>query len=549
MRRTIIALLALLSVLAAGEGRGTVLLTLSGTLSLRPAEGLLGGGEVPLHEATMQLREALQAPEPRLVLDLSRGCEPGLAAAEELAAVLRERRPGKSVACLIDRVSDPVLIIAAACDEVVMPERGVLAVRGLAAETWYLAPALERIGVRFHAVASGPYKTAPEALTRSGPSDAARAEMRALLAGLDAAVTGLAQRPGCDAAALARARAEGLQTATTARATGLVTGAVEPGRWLAGQPPPLRRVRLGPAPPDLSSLAGMMRFWGQLLGGEPGARPARAVAVVELAGMIVPGEHSMPGETVADADTCALLERLRDDGRIAAVVLRVDSPGGDATASDRIHHALRRLDAAKPVVCLMDGVAASGGYWIALGAREIRVHRATITGSIGAFALLPDLDGAVGLLGLNRHIELGSPNADILHPGGWNEGKAAVYGRLIAEVDDRFRALVAERRRLPAERVAELAQGRVFTGEQAVANSLADGLGTLAAAVARARELAGEAAPLPLERHPRGGGLAARLGLVDATALVPGATALRAWSGLARGGPLLLAWDGVPRIR
>lgn len=535
--------------LGAGEARGTVVVTLMGGLELRPSQGLFGGGEPSLHEATQQLREALAGPEPRLVLDLSRGFRPGLAAAEELAAVLRERSAGKTVACLIDQAEDVILVVAAACDEVAMPSSGLTAIHGLAAEHWYLAPALARLGVSFHAVASGPFKTAPEMFTRDGPSDEARAESRQLLAALDHTLVTLCVRPGFDAAALVKARESGLQTAASARALGVVGATVEPGAWFAAQPPPLRRLRFGGERPDLSSFAGMMRFWSQLLGGEGGARPARSIAVVELAGMIVPGEHSMPGETVCDGDTAALLDRLRDDRRVAAVVLRIDSPGGDAGASARIHHAVRRLDAAKPVICLMDGVAASGGYWIACAAREIRVHRTTITGSIGAFALVPDLDGTVGLLGLKRHVELGAPLADIFHPGGWDEAKAAVYRAVIADVDGRFRALVAERRKLPRQRVDQLAQGRVFTGEQAVADGLADGLGSLGSTVARARELAGEPAPLPLERFPKGSGLAARLGLVDATVLVPGASRLAVWAGLAQRGPLVLAFAPVPKLR
>lgn len=548
MRAACLALLLLAAALRSGEA-GTAVLTLTGGLALRPSTGLLGGGDPSLHDATLRLREALAGAQRRVVLDLSRGFAPGLAAAEELAAVLRERAAGTTVACILDRAADPALIVAAACDEVVMPPWGVLMVRGLAAESWYLAPALARIGVRFHAVASGPFKTAPEAFTRDGPSDEARAETRQLLAALDRSAGALALRAGLDAEALSRTRAQGLQTAAMARDAGLVVRIADPDAWLALQPQPLRRVRFGPAAPDLTTLPGMMRFWGQLLGGGDGPRPPRSVAVVELAGMILPGEGSLPGETVADGDTVALLDRLRADARVAAVVLRLDSPGGDAGASDRIHQALRRLDAAKPVVALVDGVAASGGYWLACAAREIRVHRTSIAGSIGAFALVPDLDGAAALLGLRRHVELASPQADLLHPGGWDEAKAGAYRALIADVDARFRALVAERRRLPRERVDQLADGRIFTGEQAVADGLADGLGTLASAVARARDLAGEPAPLPLERFPASSGLAARLGLADAAAVLPGAAGALRLAELARQGPLILAWAGAPAVR
>lgn len=549
--RLLIALCAC-AVLAAGDAapRGTVVITLTGPLSLRPSEPLFGGGDMPLHEATLKLREALAATEPRLVLDLSRGFSPSLAVAEELAAVLRERPADKKVACLIDRAEDATMVVAAACDEVAMPDTGLLMVHGIAMEHWYLAGALAKLGVRFHAVASGPFKTAPESFTREGPSDESRAEMRRLLAGLDKVEVALSLRPGLDEAALAAARAQALQTATAARTAGLVTAQVEPGLWLSAQPGPVRRVRSGRDIPDLTSLAGLMRFWGELLGGGSAqARPERSVAIVELAGMILPGDSSMPGETICDGDTVAMLERLRDDRRVAAVVLRVDSPGGDASASDRIHHAVRRLDAVKPVVCLMDGVAASGGYWIACASREIRVHRATITGSIGAFAMVPDIDGATALLGLNRHVETSAPQADLFHLGGWNPAKEASYRAVIADVDQRFRRLVADRRKLPAERIDQLAEGRVFTGDEAVANGLADGLGTLASTAARARALANEPAPLPLERFPKNGGLAARLGLSGALAAVPGGVRVAALAQASRRGCLILAWDQAVEVR
>lgn len=545
----LLAILILACGLAAGEARGTAVLVLAGGLELRPAESLFAAGDTSLHDATQGLRDAYGGAQ-RVVLDLSRGFRPGLAAAEELAAVLRERPAGVTAACIVDQIDDAALVVAAACDEVVMPPGGLVAVRGLAAESWYLAPALAKLGVRFRAVASGPFKTAPEMFTRDGPSDEARTEMRQLVGGIDQVLAALTVRPGFDAAALAKARATGLQSASAARDLGLVGVLADPAAWLAAQPPPVRRVRFGPELPDLSSFAGLMRFWGQLLGGDGGARPARSVAVVELAGMIVSGDRSMPGEQVADGDTVALLDRLREDRRVAAVVLRIDSPGGDAGASDRIHHAVRRLDAAKPVVCLMDGVAASGGYWIACAAREIRVHRSTITGSIGAFAMVPDLDGAIGMLGIRRHVEPMAPLADILHPGAWSEAKEAAFRAVIADVDRRFRALVTERRRLAPGRIDALADGRVFTGDQAVAEGLADGLGTLAACAARARELAREPAPLPLERFPKGGGLAARLGLVDAAAaMVPGAAQVAHLAGAARRGPLIMAWSGLPAVR
>jgi protease-4 len=545
-------LLVLLSVcLCAGEAKGTVVMDLTGSLDLRPAESWLGEGDPALHVVTQRLRDALAAPEPRLVLDLTKGFAPGPAAAEELAAVLRERPAGKRVACLVDGVEDAAMIVAAACDEVLMADAGILAVDGSALSNYYLAPALAKLGVRFHAVASGPWKTAHEPLTAAGPSEAAQAEMRELVQAIDGAVAALSLRPGLDAEALAKARALSPQPPALARSSGLVQSVVEHGQWLRAQPRPIRQIDGRPEVPDLSSLAGMMRFWKTILGGDDGPHAAKAVAVVELAGSIQQGAHSMPGESICPDDTVAMLARLADDRRVVAVVLRIDSPGGDAGASDRIHHAVRRLDQAKPVIALFDGVAASGGYYIGCAAREVFTHRTTITGSIGVFAVVPDLGGTLDLLGVHRHTVTVGERADALSPFGWNDAKAAAFLPIIQDVDRRFQGLVAARRRLAPERVAELAGGKVYTGEQAVRNGLCDGFGTLATAVARARELAKEGAPLPLERYPRGSGLAARLGLAStlttavAQSLVPRELAI--WLTLRR--PAVLAWRGAFSVR
>lgn len=543
-------LLLALSILAGEAPQGTVVVTLTGSVQLRPSESLFGEAETSLHDAALRLREAIAASEPLIVLDLSGGFAPGLAAAEELAAVLRERPAGKRVACVVDGLSDAALVVASACNEVVMPKSGLLMIKGLTLESYYLAPALAKMGVQFHAVASGPYKSAPEMFTRSGPSDEARADHRQLLGSLDRVAIALSQRNGFDAAALTRARASGIQTAIMAKQQGIVTAVVEIGEWLAQQPAPIRRSPSGRDAPDLSSMAGTMRFWAQLMTGDNGsARAARAVAVVELAGMILPGKHSNPGETICDADTVEMLDRLADDKRIVAVVLRIDSGGGDAGASDLIHHAVRRLDAVKPVVCLLDGVAASGGYWIACAAREIRCHRSTITGSIGAFALVPDLDNTLGLIGIHRHVEMTSPRGDLLHPGSWGPDKEAALRDIIVDVDGRFRALVGERRRLSVERVDKIAAGRVFTGDQAVAEGLVDGIGTLTSTVARARQMASEPAPLPLERYPKNSGLAARLGLSNSLACITLGVPVQEIIRLSRRGVRVMAWGSVGEVR
>jgi protease-4 len=231
------------------------------------------------------------------------------------------------------------------------------------------------------------------------------------------------------------------------------------------------------------------------------------------------------------------------------VVVRINSGGGSAGASDRIHHAVRRLAAAKPVVALYDAVCASGGYYIGCAAQEIMVHRGTITGSIGVFAMVPDLHGARARLGIYRHTVASGPRSGLFSTDAFTQEKEAAFRQVVLDVDQRFQALVAERRKIDLKKMADLAGGRVFSGDEAVANGLADRLGDLPAAVARARELAGISDPLPLERLPEAGGLAAKLGLGGVSggvlpAVFAGLPAeVRLWLTLAQQGRVqVMAW-------
>lgn len=535
---------------AAKAKEGTLMVTLSGTLPLRPGGGFLfGDSGMSLHDATAALKRAMSDPEPRVVLDCSTEFHPGLAAAEELAAVLRARPAHKKVACLIDNASDAVLAMAAACDEVVMVEAGMLNLDGLALSTDYYGDALNLFGVKFHAVTSGPAKTAPEPFTSGRPSAAAIAEQERLVNALDLASRTLVARGTLTTDAVKTAYAQAPQTAAIAQQLGLVTAVAEPGAWLRNQPGPVRHLKTGAETPKITNFAEMMTFISRLMNGEQKARPQRSVAVVELEGSIIDGDGSLPGYTIAGNDTARMFDNLISDERVVAVVVRINSGGGSAGASDRIHHALRRLAAVKPVVALYDAVCASGGYYIGCAAQEIMVHRGTITGSIGVFAMVPDLDGMRARLGIHRHTVASGPRAGLFSTDAFTVEKEAAFRQVVMDVDRRFQALVAERRKIDPTRMAGLAGGRVFSGDEAVANGLADRLGDLPTAVARARELAGITEPLPLERLPEAGGLAARLGLGGVSSgILPALVAtlpaqLRPWLAAAQQGRVqIMAW-------
>ncbi len=224
----------------------------------------------------------------------------------------------------------------------------------------------------------------------------------------------------------------------------------------------------------------------------PPPRPSGdTVAVLTATGLILMGDQP-PG--VIGAETMArLLRDARRDDSIKALVLRVDSSGGSALASELIRQELERLqDAGKPVVVSMAGVAASGGYWIAATADEIWAAPTTITGSIGIFAILPTFEDSLRAIGITRDGVGTGPFAGALNVAG---GISAPMERVLqASIDhgyQRFIELVAEGRGKTPEQIDAIAQGRVWTGAQALELGLVDKLGHLEDAIANAATLAG----------------------------------------------------------
>jgi protease IV len=494
---------------SAGDANGTVVVSLSGHFPLHPGGGMLfGDSGMSLFDATTTLRRALLAPERRVVIDCTLECHPGLAAAEEFAAIIRNKNDDKQVTCLIDNASEAVMAIAAACDDVAMIEAGMLVVDGLGVSADYYADALNRFGIKFHAVTSGAAKTAPEPFTHPRPSATAVAEYQRLISALDKAARELMVRKNFTLEQITQAYAQAPQTSAIAHQVQMIDSAVESGVFYANLPKPVRHLKPERNLPNLESFAGMMEFIQSIVKGEKQQKYPRAVAVVELEGTIIDGGASVPGYSIAGHDTADLFDDLIKDKSVIGVVVRLNSGGGSAGASDRIYHALKRLSEVKPTVALFDAVSASGGYYIGCGAREIFVHRGTITGSIGVFAMVPDLDAMRNLFGVNRFTYTTGPRTDMFSTNLFSADKEAAIRQVVKDVDDRFQAIVAERRNLSLDTV------HTFSGDEAVANGLAQQIGTLITAVERVRAMAGINEPLPLIRLPQGGGLAQRLGLM-----------------------------------
>ena len=186
------------------------------------------------------------------------------------------------------------------------------------------------------------------------------------------------------------------------------------------------------------------------------------------------------------------MEKLAEDDDVKAVVLRVNSPGGSAYASEQIWHAITKLKTKKPVVVSMGGYAASGGYYISCAANYIYSEPTTITGSIGIFGMFPDVSGLLtDKLGVkfdeiktNKHAAFGT----IARP--FNEEEMALLDQDIGRGYELFRKRVADGRKLSVESVEEIAQGRVWLGNDALGIKLVDAIGSLDDAVKKAAQLA-----------------------------------------------------------
>jgi len=228
-----------------------------------------------------------------------------------------------------------------------------------------------------------------------------------------------------------------------------------------------------------------------------------AVAVIRLDGAIASGPLDYFTTTgITPGRVNDLLEQAAATPNVKAVVLRVNSPGGSVVASDEIYHAL--LDFEKPVVVWMGDMAASGGYYISCGSDYIFAHPDTLTGSIGVISQFINAEELMDKVGVDVVVITSGPRKDM---GSlfreMTEEEQVLWGEVIDEIYEGFVGLVAEARDLPLEDVRELADGRVYTGRQALELGLVDEVGTPDDAIAKAAELGGvEGEPQVIELKP-----------------------------------------------
>jgi protease-4 len=415
----------------------------------------------------------------------------GLAKAEELRRQIEAlAAAGKRVECYLESAGEGgngtlEYFLASACPTLALAPAGEVALLGLYADSLFLRGTFDKLKVEPSFLSAGRFKSAAEAFTERAHSPAAREALDALLDSFfRQVVDAVAAGRGLDADGVRALIDRGPLSATAALEAGLVDRLAYPDEFESA---------LDDAFEDATRL--------DLL--DYGARHARLratgerVAVVFAEGTIVRGAGGVEpwgGERYLGSDTLAeTLARLERDDDVRAVVLRIDSPGGSALASDLILRRVALLAAEKPVIVSMSDLAASGGYYIATKATRIVAEPGTLTGSIGVVSgklatgrFQEELLGAThDPLQRGAHADLYSP----LVP--FDNAQRALLGRRIDEVYGLFLDHVASGRKLERAAVEAVAQGRIWSGEDALARGLVDELGGLDAALAAARAAAG----------------------------------------------------------
>lgn len=446
-------------------------------------------------------RGAQDARIPFAVLKLDGLWGSGLAQLQEIGAAMKKfQASGKKIIAYGPWYDQSQYYAASQADEVVLDPLGMIALEGFSAYTNFYKEGLDKLGVEMNVFRVGEFKSAVEPFTRNDMSPEAKAANVEWLGDLwreygrtvsggrklkdtaaDDYVNGLRaalEKNNGDTALYAKdsGLATHVETLTAFRARMAETVGIDDDHGS------FRQINYH------DYLSRTNHENGKAMAADVPEKSK--IALISVQGEIVDGEGERGyagGDTISD-----LLDDARRDNDIAAVVLRVDSPGGSVWASEQIRRAVQNLKTeGKPVVASMGNVAASGGYWVSMDADEVWAHDNTITGSIGIFGLIPTLDKALAKLGIHTDGVGTTPLAGALRLD--RPISADMASIIQSQINKGYRDFiegVAMARKLPVDRVNEIARGRVWSGEDAKALGLVDQLGGLDQAAASAARLA-----------------------------------------------------------
>jgi protease-4 len=455
---------------------------------------------IPSQTPVRDLVDAIDdaAGDPRIaaaVLKLDDMAEAGMPQIEEIAAAIgRFRAAGKQVFAYGTSFDQAQYLLASSAGEVSLDPLGQVVLTGFGVYTNYFKDALDKLGVTVNVFRVGEFKSAVEPFERNDMSPEARAANEAWLHDLwdryNAEVAAARKLQGAPADAYVAGFADGLRgaqgdAAAYAKSAGLIDAVEDLEAF---------RKRVGAVVGTDEDLGSFRQIayddYLRAMHYAQGRQPSSKVALVTVEGDIVDGEGG-PGEAGGDS-IADLIDSARRDDDVAALVLRVNSPGGSVTAAEKIRRAVEAVqEDGMPVVISMSNLAASGGYWISMGADEIWAHESTITGSIGIFGLWPTFEKPLDKLGVHTDGVGTTALAGAMRVD--RPMSPELQSVMQSTVDFGYRQFiegVAKGRDLSPERVQEIARGRVWSGEAAQKLGLVDKIGSLNDAVASAAGLA-----------------------------------------------------------
>lgn len=487
--------------------RFVLVVPVGGSLEERSAESvsvpfLMEEGELSFQDMLFMFNQAATDKRIKTVLLEIGNVQASPAKITELRqAIARLRAGGRKVVAWLHSAEDSDYMLAAACDSVIVERGGYLLLDGLKAETLYYTGALGKVGVSFQAAQWKRYKSGVEPFTRTGASPEYIEQINALLDAVYSDYTAyVSKRRGISRDSIVSIIDNiALVKAAEAVRLGLVDGVAS--NWELKRA--LSRRITGKPPEESLDLFVSAGAYRETLDWPVKAAQRDAVAVITISGPIVRsvGGAAMASDEGTDVGTLRRsLDAVLQDDRVKALVLRIDSPGGDALASSDMLQMLDSAAVKKPLVVSMSGIAASGGYMAALAGKTVYAQPLTITGSIGVYALKPEISDLAEKIGLERSVATRGRFADANTLFKPLEGEA--YEKFIGASGDiylDFIGKVARSRKMTVAAVDSVAGGRVWTGREALRKGLVDREGGLFDAIRAARTLA----KMDMTRQPR----------------------------------------------
>jgi protease-4 len=399
---------------------------------------------------------------------------------EELRDVLLDfKTSGKSITAWVTHMDNAALLVASVADKINLNPVSDVSLPGPAFPMTYFGDALKKLGIEMQVVRTGKFKSAFEPFVSNEPSPESREILSAVERSMrDQIVRQVAAGRKKQDSEVFLWFKESFFTPAKAKELGIVDELTyAPSIDFESAPDMLLEDYISD-----ESLAGRLTLGYSL-------KPNEGLGLIEAVGEIV--DSSDGPQVITPA---AIEEELRwamDDDDVRAVVIRIASPGGSAAASDFIWERVRALNEKKPVIISMGSVAASGGYYIASGGQKIFADASTITGSIGVIGMIPNLDGMKDKWGVSFHAITQSNRSNVLAGRKMTAQDQAYLQATIEDVYRTFKSRVAASRKMSMEKVESLAQGRIYTGQQAKENGLVDEIGSLKDAFQFAKKAGG----------------------------------------------------------